>query len=83
MQSQRYVKMDGFEYVTPKSIVDSEEEVSCGMDIDGNEVTETIQELYDSLMGDIAYLYEFMIDRGIPQRMLVWSFPMPVAPISF
>lgn len=66
MQSQRYVKMDGFEYVTPKSIIDSEEEVSCGMDIDGNEVTETIRELYDSLMGDIAYLYEFMIDRGIP-----------------
>lgn len=68
-QSQRYVTFnDGFDYVTPNSIRDFEEEIVCGIDRDGNDVTETLADEYDSLMDAIAYFYDFAVKHGIPEE---------------
>lgn len=67
-QSQRYVKMDGFDYVIPDSISESDIEIYYGEDIDGNEVTQSIKEEYESLMYDIAQFYEFAVSNGIPKE---------------
>lgn len=52
-QSQRYVKMDGFEYVTPESIDKASDDVF-------NE--------YLSLMDAIDRTYQSFIERGIPEE---------------
>ena len=52
-QSQRYVKMDGFEYVTPESIDKASDDVF-------NE--------YLSLMDAIDKTYQSFIERGIPEE---------------
>lgn len=67
-QSQRYVKMDGFDYVIPDSIIDSDIEIDYGDDIDGSPVTRTLKEEYESLMYDIASFYEFAVANGIPKE---------------
>ena len=63
-QSQRYVKMDGFEYVTPKSIEDATS--SVWTDSDGN-LTDTLG-IYENLMEKIHSIYSDMIKSGIPEE---------------
>ena len=53
VQSQRYVNMDGFDYVTPKSIEGASDDVY-------NE--------YLSLMDAIDKTYQSFIERGIPEE---------------
>lgn len=67
-QSQRYVKMDGFDYVIPDSIANSDVDIYYGEDIDGSEVTRTLKEEYEALMYDISQFYEFAIANGIPKE---------------
>lgn len=52
-QSQRYVKMDGFEWVTPHTINKSED---------------WIFEKYNALMREIERIYGILIDEGIPEE---------------
>lgn len=71
-QSQRYVNMDWFEYVTPKSIESPDKEVmysfyddeTTGFYKEGFSVRET----YHKLMHDIAVLYRKMVLAGIPEE---------------
>lgn len=68
-QSQRYVTFDeGFDYVIPDSIKNFGEEIVVGIDRDGEDVTETLEDEYDSLMSDIYYFYDFAIKHGIPEE---------------
>ena len=62
-QSQRYVKMDGFDYVVPESI-----RTKVGIwwsEVDGLQST---LEVYDSLMKYIQELYMRMCKAGIPEE---------------
>lgn len=52
-QSQRYVNMDGFEWVTPHTINKSED---------------WIFEKYNALMREIERIYGILIDEGIPEE---------------
>jgi thymidylate synthase (FAD) len=51
-QSQRYVKEDGFEYVTPPSIMGNQD----------------LREKYDSAIGEIRKHYRMLLDSGIPKE---------------
>ena len=62
-QSQRYVNMDGFDYVVPESIKDKE-----GLWYKEKEGTFTTSEVYVELMDYISVLYARMIRAGIPEE---------------
>lgn len=66
-QSQRYVNMDGFEYVTPDWI---EQSWFDDTDDDGNGDWGygRLKDLYDSEMKRLASLYSLMIESGIPEE---------------
>ena len=54
-QSQRYVKMDGFDYVTPTSI-------------SGSSIPLSVSHLYDDMMRRLQQVYLGMIEAGIPEE---------------
>lgn len=58
-QSQRYVNMEGFEYVTPESISRRRE---------GDADPYFYLQEYDHLMEGISKLYKGMVDAGIPEE---------------
>lgn len=66
-QSQRYVKMDGFEYVTPDWIEQSWFDDSEGVG-NGNWGSGRLKDLYDSEMERLASLYSLMVESGIPEE---------------
>jgi thymidylate synthase (FAD) len=71
-QSQRYVKMDDFEYVMPESIKTSKEKIYVGMELDCFECLtpnyEIVHEAYEELMCKIRETYENLIRVGIPEE---------------
>lgn len=60
-QSQRYVNMDGFEFVTPESIED--QVVGWCMD---TPITARVE--YDTIMGNLRRAYRRLIEAGIPEE---------------
>lgn len=65
-QSQRYVNMDRFEYVTPESIAcDDDWHVMIGKE---GEYEARISEEYMRVMGEVSSLYQTMIEAGIPEE---------------
>lgn len=65
-QSQRYVKMENFDYVTPVSIRDSEME--CDTRIIADPDYAQLPEVYHELMCEIADIYEKFVNAGIPEE---------------
>lgn len=63
-QSQRYVNMDEFEYVTPVTIKDSDKRIW----MTSHEDWIPMLDAYDSLMNDIQETYEQMVEAGIPEE---------------
>lgn len=63
-QSQRYVNMDEFEYVTPVTIKDSDKRIW----MTSHEDWIPMLDAYDSLMQDIQETYEQMVEAGIPEE---------------
>ena len=71
-QSQRYVNMDWFEYVTPTSLESPDKMVNyrfyddetTGFYLEGFGV----KDAYDKIMHDIAVLYRKMVIAGIPEE---------------
>lgn len=63
-QSQRYVKMDDFDYVIPESIKDSDKRIW----MTSWEDWILMFKAYNSLMYEIQKTYEMMIDAGIPEE---------------
>ena len=64
-QSQRYVNMDGFDYVMPESI---EYAVIEDNDTEGGDHSYYGYEAYEMLMDEISKLYKLLIDRGVPEE---------------
>ena len=64
IQSQRYVNIDWFEYVTPESIKDSDKRIWMTSWEDWIPMLDA----YNSLMDDIQQTYEQMVDAGIPEE---------------
>lgn len=64
-QSQRYVNMDGFEYVMPESIEYATIEDN---DTEGGDHSYYGYEAYEMLMDEISNLYKLLIDRGVPEE---------------
>lgn len=73
VQSQRYANMDGFEYVIPTSIRDSDKRIWMTSWEDWIPMLDA----YNSLMDDIQQTYEQMVDAGIPEEDA--SYVLPVA----
>ena len=71
-QSQRYVNMEGFDYVSPKSIESSNKTVTYMVYDDETEGFNVksigICNAYDKIMHDIAFLYREMVEAGIPEE---------------
>ena len=71
-QSQRYVNMDGFEYVMPESIKTSKEKIYVGMELDCFDCLtpdyKIVHEAYEELMYKIRETYEDLIRVGIPEE---------------
>lgn len=67
-QSQRYVKMNGFDYVTPESIDSCRWSEFKGYSEHKEPMYETLQDDYEWLMEKIASIYRTMIDHGIPEE---------------
>lgn len=65
-QSQRYVNMDGFEYVMPKSIDYSDK--MCRTKLISDPDTPLIHDAYIELMDEIQSLYEQFVEAGIPEE---------------
>lgn len=65
-QSQRYVRMDGFEYVTPESFTTTVTDDYWNTESCDNSTLAS--EEFDSLMEVIGELYERMIEAGIPEE---------------
>lgn len=65
-QSQRYVKMDGFEWVMPKSIDYSDK--MCRTKLICDPDTPFIHDAYIELMDEIQSLYEQFVEAGIPEE---------------
>lgn len=63
-QSQRYVKMDGFEYVIPESIKNSET-IWRNQDL-GDEISTL--EWYKKLMSELSEQYSQLVKAGIPEE---------------
>lgn len=63
-QSQRYVNMDNFEYVTPKSIKDSDKRIW----MTSSEDWIPMLDAYTDLMYEIQKTYEQMVEVGIPEE---------------
>lgn len=63
-QSQRYVKMDGFEYVIPESIRNSET-IWRNQDL-GDEISTL--EWYKKLMSELSEQYSQLVKIGIPEE---------------
>ena len=61
-QSQRYVNMDGFEYVIPESIRDEDVEVDLGFR------SVPASEIYESIIIDTNHAYNRLIEAGIPEE---------------
>lgn len=67
-QSQRYVKMDGFDFVVPKSIEGNEEDC-WSLYYRGDTIpVSSIDETYRNIMRDINRLYGRLIELGIPEE---------------
>lgn len=64
VQSQRYANTDGFEYVIPKSIRDSDKRIWMTLWQDWIPMLDA----YNSLMDDIQQTYEQMVEAGIPEE---------------
>lgn len=76
-QSQRYVKMDGFEYVMPERIKNDFTNIQLGWvdrwDPDEDEMIESpnyvrINEIYSDILDTIGDIYKQMIESGIPEE---------------
>lgn len=76
-QSQRYVKMDGFDYVVPESIQKAITNIQLGYvdkyDPDEDAMVESpnyvrINEIYSDALDMIGDIYEQMIKAGIPEE---------------
>lgn len=63
-QSQRYVKMRGFDYVTPESIEDS---LTMVWSKDAQEAVQIIH-AYKDVMNQIRWLYHDLVSAGIPEE---------------
>ena len=75
-QSQRYVMMDGFEYVVPESIRDFESKsindliyyIDETAPYDCEPVEESVQNAYKHIMKEIKSIYTQMVQVGIPEE---------------
>ena len=67
-QSQRYVDMKDFDYVTPESIAENKKKLLCIDDSDGNPVVMTMQEVYDEAMKEIGLIYRTLTASGVPEE---------------
>lgn len=75
-QSQRYVKMDGFEYVTPDSIKDFESKTASQLieyvdgegQYDYEPIMGTVQNAYKHIMEEINSIYTQMVKVGVPEE---------------
>ena len=65
-QSQRYVNMDRFEYVVPKSIDYSDK--MCRTKLISDPDNPLIRDTYIELMDEIQSLYEQFVEAGIPEE---------------
>lgn len=66
-QSQRYVKMDGFGYITPKSILESDATLKSLDPITIQPVTYTLKDEYDAIIKNAFNAYKRLIEKyGIP-----------------
>ena len=63
-QSQRYVNMDNFEYVTPHTILDVADSFDMGDEYPSNEPLFA----WDWIMREINDLYRALIDKGVPEE---------------
>lgn len=63
-QSQRYVNMDNFEYVTPQTILDVKDSFDMGDECPSNEPLYA----WDWIMREINGLYRALIDKGVPEE---------------
>lgn len=63
-QSQRYVDMDGFEYVIPQTVFDVRDSFDMGDEYPSNEPLYA----WDWIMGEINALYRALIDKGVPEE---------------
>lgn len=68
-QSQRYVKMEGFEYITPKSIQTTKGTVQFRCEPYSQELdSDTLLEAYQHLMEDIQLVYSEFVKCGVPEE---------------
>ena len=65
-QSQRYVKMDGFDYVVPESFKNIV--IDDYLDSDVGPIPVYASEVYRGFMSEIENLYEALVDAGIPEE---------------
>lgn len=63
-QSQRYVNMDGFEYVTPQTVFDVKDSFDMGDEYPSNEPLYA----WDWIMREINALYRALINKGVPEE---------------
>ena len=68
-QSQRYVNMDGFEYVTPKSIQTTKGIIQFRCEPYSQELdSDNLLEAYQHLMEDIQLVYSEFVKCGVPEE---------------
>lgn len=68
-QSQRYVKMDGFEYITPKSIQTTKGIIQFRCEPYSQELdSDNLLEAYQHLMEDIQLVYSEFVKCGVPEE---------------
>ena len=67
-QSQRYVSMEDFDFVTPESILMSDADTNIEEDFEGDLVMMTVLEVYDDCMRRADWAYWVLIGNGIPEE---------------
>lgn len=67
-QSQRFVDMSDFRYVTPDSIATDDQLRVEYEDADGDIVSQSISGIYDDVMEHIRKAYDMMVEHGVPEE---------------
>lgn len=74
-QSQRYVKMDGFDYVVPESIKTSDVEIYDNVFPEYDDGDIPLGECYRRLMELIGVFYDRLVEEGIPEEDVRYILP--------